>query len=1167
MKRASRSTVKKRLVSMAIALSLILSMGTGFSFAAPAAPGGSNTLSPFGQYLESKYIDPDRVYSSDVRWWLGEAAYTDETLMEEVQALYDAGFRGVELCMQSDTSANDQLYAYGSEMWSHKWRLMMNKLLDLGMGVYLTSGTHWATSNVPGLDPDSQQTSQVIAMGSQKVNAGQTITALPKPGTTRASNAGKFISAYAYKLVSETPKTIISQSTQNFTYTEVDYDSMIDLSQKTTFTEGATIYDQAINWTAPDDGVYVVYAFWTHGNYVTASPAAQTCYATNYFDVRGVEALRTFWEANYLNDPELNKKILAGDVQLFMDSLEINPTGGITWWSEDIRQVFIDRKGYDILPYLFLVQNLPQVQAVYNPYFPPAQGYNGLASNDNLREKIVNDWVDIITQMYCENMLVPLKDWLNSVGIETRAQISYGRSFEITEPSMYVDYPDAENYNQYNNIDIMRLHTAGSKLQNKVTASETGAELAHSTTIQTILNDGYSMYAAGVQRQIWHVWSSGYGYYNDTGSGTSTPASNYAWPGYSPTDRLRFGTRTPTIRDFDEFNAHLGRIQQLLQTGKSRTDIGFIHNNWNQGLRYGGSGHSNLGGGRVAEKINGMNYMLAHQGVYYRSTELQDNGYTYDYFSPKFLYNDNVSFNEITKTIEPAGYKALVLYQDWLDVKGAERILEWAKKGLPVAIMDGAAVRTTFNDGNDAKLAQIITELKTLPNVKSAAIYTDDSDFNYFLPLADGYEDGLYKALQELGVRPYAEFIEPNHQLLTQSRTDSSGNLYLYAFNYCPNDYHQYSYIESVQTEDHGTNIKTEIKMDGMFIPYNIDAWSGKVTELGNYRYENGQTVFAIDLDYNNVALFAFEAVRDERLHIVETNAEAAYALPGSLVIRATVSGAYNTVLSNGASYQNSFSVPAPYDITNWELSVESWTANPVAGDLWRFETIGSLHTANRKTSTVKTPINVKLDKLTTWNNIPGVGREHSGLGHYFATFNWAADKADGAYLDFGATISDTMKVWINGQKVGGDACANPTKVRRSVGVAIDGVIPEGKILYTGGVSWTRPIIDIGEYLVDGVNEIEIEYSSAHLNAMLASGAVSQQTNRSGWWGHHVQYLDNGPHQAVLVPYVEQVLQVFADIRSDEAAVGIGAPASYTVSLNNATGAGVVTLSFTADSR
>ena len=93
--------------------------------------------------------------------------------------MYDGGFHGVELCMQDDANAPNDIYAYGSDMWSHKWKLMMNKLLDLGMEVSLTSGTNWATSNVPGLDPDSQQASQVIAMGKTIVSAGETVTALP----------------------------------------------------------------------------------------------------------------------------------------------------------------------------------------------------------------------------------------------------------------------------------------------------------------------------------------------------------------------------------------------------------------------------------------------------------------------------------------------------------------------------------------------------------------------------------------------------------------------------------------------------------------------------------------------------------------------------------------------------------------------------------------------------------------------------------------------------------------------------------------------------------------------------------------------------------------------------------------------------------------------------
>jgi len=179
--------------------------------------------------------------------------------------------------------------------------------------------------------------------------------------------------------------------------------------------------------------------------------------------------------------------------------------------------------------------------------------------------------------------------------------------------------------------------------------------------------------------------------------------------------------------------------------------------------------------------------------------------------------------------------------------------------------------------------------------------------------------------------------------------------------------------------------------MDGMFIPYSIDAFSGKVTELSNYRHESSRTIFPIDLDFLNIALFAFKKADSQPLHIVETNAESAYAVSGNLVARATESGPYNVELSNGVSFQYSATVPPPYDITNWDVTVESWTPSPTEGDLSRTETIGAVTTTNRKTSTVKTPINVALPTLTTWNNIPEVGKNVSGTGFYRATFNWDA--------------------------------------------------------------------------------------------------------------------------------------------------------------------------------
>jgi hypothetical protein len=208
--------------------------------------------------------------------------------------------------MQNDNGAPNADYAYGSEMWTHKWNLMMNKLLDMGMSVYLTSGTNWATSNVPGLDPASQSAMQNVTLATGTVEPGGALAALPAPAAQERRDGASFISAYAYRAVEGDV---------------VDPDGFVELSQLAS--QGADAWTQTLDWTAPSDGSYRVVSLWTQGTYQTSEPSAEPAYTTNYFDERGVEALRAFWEEHYLADPALRSKILEGDVQLFMNSLEI----------------------------------------------------------------------------------------------------------------------------------------------------------------------------------------------------------------------------------------------------------------------------------------------------------------------------------------------------------------------------------------------------------------------------------------------------------------------------------------------------------------------------------------------------------------------------------------------------------------------------------------------------------------------------------------------------------------------------------------------------------------------------------------------------------------------------------------------------------------------------
>ncbi|MBS2939798.1 hypothetical protein KDN32_18810 [Nocardioides sp. J2M5] len=559
-------------------------------------------------------------------------------------------------------------------------------------------------------------------------------------------------------------------------------------------------------------------------------------------------------------------------------------------------------------------------------------------------------------------------------------------------------------------------------------------------------------------------------------------------------------------------------MQQLLQTGKARADVGFVRQQWIHGM----SKNAGIG------NDNGvMNWNLAHQGISYRSTQLQDNGYTYDYFSPKFLFDDDVHFDTRTKTIEKAGYKAIVLYQDWLDIEGAKRILAWAKQGLKVVVLEDAASRTPFNDGKSGALKKVMDELKTLPTVRQATVY---DDFDYFSNAPGGYDDNVMEKLQELGVQPYTGFSEENLQLLTQTRQDDAGNQYTYVYNFDDGSYHANSLKPSVRNAGTGPHASTDLVKPGTFVPYSIDPWTGNVTELADYRWEDGKTIVPIELDYNNIALLAFEKADESRLHVVSTNADSAFATQDGVAVRTTRSGRVTAALSNGEDVSEQVEVPQPYDIRDWDLTVQKWTPNPVAGNLVRTESVDGVTTTNKKTSTVTTPIDVSLDTLKTWDQIPEVGRNVSGTGHYEATFDWDADAASGAYVDLGDGFVESMEVWVNGHKVGGHVSTNPTKVRRDVGGVGKPTIDDGTgtqvplvgdDLYTGGVSWTDPVADISGLLVDGENEIVIDYASSLSNLQLSRGIGTVTPHYRNWWNLKVDYFAFGPQQAKIVPFVD----------------------------------------------
>ena len=1056
----------KKFVAMLLALLLCTAPVTA---AAAQTQQTAQPASDFYHELQENYSNEGAAASgTEARWWLPGGAHTDETIIEEITWLYNNGFRGFELCLLNTPDNN--VYAYGSEAWAHDVKLAIQTATKLGMSVGLTSGTHWQAANIPGLDYNSEAAGQEAGKSAVRVAAGSTVTELTRPGVARgksylasAKETGTWvkqtlIGVYAYPVVSGNANNPLRPSSANPVV--LDYEGMVDLTDKVVIDGDTWKLDGG--WTAEGDRDYMLYVLAQQGNIQLRSPSQEPAYDINYYNEAGAKALQEFLSSYILADEELDEAIRKGDVQLFLDSLEINNSDGSRsmYWAEDYADEFMARKGYDIRPYLPLMIGISTgtcfVGTGQDVNTESIGGYV-LAGADGKADvettwRILNDFYDVQTQLIQDKMITPMQEWgLKNYNMPVRAQAPYGTYMEISEMNMASAYVETESLNMKDQTDLFRLWSGVAHIQDKLYSSETAGQfgLNYALTEEDYLRIAYDQFAGGINRTIWHGHSSEWG-----------PDGQTKWPGFEGMgDSIsgRLSAREPNAKDFPEMNGHLSRVQRLLREGTSRTDIGILH------LRYGEN---------TAYPLRDMNALREHKGLIWQNVDLQNAGYTYDYFSPEYLKLMDYDEDGLGENVR---YQALIVHQAGLPLDNAKTLLELAKKGLPVLLMSDAAVISPYHAESDVELAAVIDEMKQLDNVKTI-----------------GSEAEALGVLESMGIEPRTEMVGGTHQLLSQLRQDGD-NRYLFLYNYC----------DGTACGLHTPDVTQEVSVEGTVIPYHINSWTGDVERVAQYRYENGRTYFTVNMAYCTVELYAFEPASEEAIHAVSANGTVLLDENGLYTLRADASGEYNVTMSNGTSYHYNLTVPAARSLGSWDVTVEDWQAGEKinrteTGTYKVLQEDGTfaekeVTTVEEKYLTAKTNISLHLDELKTWNNIPEVGKEVSGIGYYTTTFQWDASAASGAYLDLG-WISQSATVEVNGQK------ADP-------------------------VNSTDPVVDISGLLQDGENALKITVTAPLTNRLLAMGRL-----REGVSGTHtvysIRYHENGLSSVTLVPYVDQKLDV-----------------------------------------
>lgn len=989
-----------------------------------------NKKDAFAQKLHSMFDKIETEYRPGVRWWLAEGLNTDKTLEKNVKEIHDSGFGAAEFLAMPEPGADSAIYGWGSEEWTNDTMHIIRNATKLGLGFSVTSGTNWANANLPDTwnydgepyNPDNKAASQVLDYATICLDAGERFNGvLPKVSATAGSEEGStgdmhssdgnFTRQIFEGVVSA--RIIRGRKGAGENYAEGQGTGVLDLSSLTDISEYVKEENgtYTLDWTAPDDGQYALFVYWMHGSCQTADPSVSTNYTVNYVDPYGIDALIDYWEKVILTDEMREAVRENGRGEIYMDSLELRTEGaGGILWGYTFKEEFFKRKGYDITPYLPLITE--PVSATRTTENPIEYDYT-VEGEDDLKyvEKLRNDFYDVSSRLYVENVLKPLQEWLHGLGMKLRAEPSYGMYYEISTPGQYLDDVETESFAQNADVDLFRSLLGSANMYGVILSSETGAiwENTKPSNYTRPMDDWtqlcYLQFANGVSRTVFHGYSAIEGSEEDT-----------RWPGHEGMYAYcteRWNSRQPSSKDYLDFTDMLARNQKVLQQGTPSRDIAILRTDYaffNYGYEE----------GRDTPFYNNQMY---DKPYHYSDLLLQQAGYTYDYFSPQLLEDEeNVRWS--SEALQPDGvaYQALIVYQETIEKTSAEKLLQIARDGLPVVFVNNidetvtlngdkyhngvAGSRSKFAGDSDEAVKAITDQIKALDNVAVAETPGEAP-----------------AALQSLGVTPRVAFSEPNDKILTVSRNDRKNKIY---YTYA------YSYKATVNKGEAPFTFTIEIKGEGA--PYELDDWTGKVTKIGKYEIRDGRTCVTITLQPGESTIIALDlnAAAEENVHAVSSTAGQIGIEDDALILVAEKSGNYKTVLNSGEEVQTDVTVPEPITLKSFDITIEDWNA----GDkkINTEEKFG--HTTTEVYyETKKTKLVFKNSRLMPWKELPASAeqleslgyegakmQDVSGIGTYEAVFNIPQDWKDntGAYLQLENANGASVAVSVNGRKAKG---------------------------------------------------------------------------------------------------------------------------------------------------
>lgn len=854
-----------------------------------AAPPHSVPLSGAGLLLNG-FADPSRSFRPRWRWWWG-LPYVDETCIEELTAMADAGFSAAEVSfgntvlgfVASSVTGAGVAAAWGTPDQRHMLSTALDTVRDLNIRLDQTLGFGWPI-RTPGTGGGTGYSQMELMYGRVDVTGQQRFVGqAPTPiGDEANARGAQLVAVTAARVVERGPKvTAVDQPPERSTVLDpssfVDLTaSSLDLSVPNDLVPGAGL----VTWEVPE-GEWILFGHWQrtstlntvlHENTIPGPPTPM-----NYFDPAAAQMALADIERDQIG-LENRTRLVGANEYFFEDSLE-NAWQGLPW-SHRMQTEFSERLGYDLTRWLPLLY----VQKKYGFPTPVTMPPADFELPDGRATRLRRDFDSALTGLYVDHHLEPFQAWSRARGSTFRAQVSYGVIFDpvraaraltraggIAEveslntgvtPACSVEEPTWRYSMDFYRQIASGAHQSGQALVTTELAAFVGRfqrKLFLSDYARMMANE----WALGVTRPILH----GYSY---SPPGFSWPGRDHWLGAVAESWNHRTYPEWPNVKRMADYFA---RGASCLEQGRAVSDIAIYRDGYLPLEAPLSPGNDEFFDGRLLD-LQGYNYQY-----------LDPNGLTAPEAQGKGrLFPDT------------AGYRALVLDERSLPVEAARTVADLAEAGLAVVVVGSAPTAGGHFRDPEGEDQVVRAAMARLLGAARCRVVSQQRD--------------VAAALLVLGVRPDAHVLNAT-QLHSQHRALPDADLY-YLYNPL------------------SAPSRVQVSLLGQGTPRLLDLWTGERKSLGQFRQSGGRTELTLTIEPTHGVVVLLDRSELVGLHATDSNAREVWVEGDQLVFAADRSvSRFSAQLSSGRRRVQSLpTIPGPLTLGPWTLRVEGATAD-----------------------------------------------------------------------------------------------------------------------------------------------------------------------------------------------------------------------------------------------